>query len=189
MSEGMVIPRICGQARGEVPGEFARYGDRGFGGTRASTPRPVCGREIQLCLSTIGWGFLQVERRSGIDRHQIRRWIRGTPADPEFLAWLQALRGLHQRYVSPFAPTITGLGNRPSLCAHGVARACLVIGWSERTLAERAGEQRTAMRRRLYKGGLLCPRTSRWLDLLESGHRDYPRPEYHDVSTGSYHHA
>ncbi|GBR28626.1 hypothetical protein AA3271_2798 [Gluconobacter japonicus NBRC 3271] len=54
--------------------------------------------------------------------------------------------------------------------------ALITIGWSERTLADRLGEHRTALRRLIEEQGHLPERQSRWLEALADGHRDLPRP-------------
>lgn len=138
--------------------------------------RPADGVLIGTALVWIGWPLQQLSRRSGYDRHEITRWMRkGGMPDP-FRLWLTALRAVHVRYPSPFAVSVQPGGNRPPLGRWEVLRIQLVIGWSERHLAERLGEHRTALRRRLEAGGTLDMQESRWLELLEDGHRLNPRP-------------
>lgn len=163
-----VIPRICGQNGVQVvtaldkPGERpVRHGDAVLIGT---------------ALVRIGWPLQQLSRRSGYGRHEITRWMRQGGMPEPFRAWLIALQAVHVRYPSPLAITVRPGGNRPPLGRWGVLRIQLVIGWSERQLAGYLGEHRTALRRRLDAGETLNARESRWLELLEDGHRLYPRP-------------
>lgn len=136
------------------------------------------GALIRASLVDIGWPLRQAARRSGFSRNRVGEFAAGEPADPEFVAWLCALRAIHKRFSSPFARSITVTGNRPPYRRREVYRAITVIGWSTRLLAERMGEHRTALLRHLGRGGALEPRASRWLELLETGHETYPRPEY-----------
>lgn len=133
--------------------------------------------EVRRMLREIGWGVRQAARRSGVSRDRITRWRDGvTTADPAFMAWLTELTGLHRRLSSPLARAVPRAGNRPDLDAAGVTCALIVIGWSERQLADRMGAHRTSLRRILEGQGLLPTRESRWLEALADGHRDLPRP-------------
>lgn len=133
--------------------------------------------EVRRLLREIGWGVRQAARRSGMSRDRITRWRDGAAAaDPAFVAWLTELGSLHRRLSSPLARAVPRAGNRPDLDAAGVTCALIVIGWSERQLADRMGTHRTTLRRILEGQGLLASRESRWLEALADGHRDLPRP-------------
>ena len=128
-------------------------------------------------LSTIGWGVRQASRRSGVSKDRILRWQSGhSIPDPDFLRWLAALGMLHRRLSHPLARAVPPAGNRPPLNGYAMTSALMTIGWSERTLAERLGEHRTALRRLIEEQGHLPERQSRWLEALADGHRDLPRP-------------
>lgn len=163
-----VIPRICGQNGVQAVTGLDKPGEE--------AARPADGVLIGTALVWIGWPLQQLSRRSGYDRHEITRWmLKGGMPEP-FRLWLAALRAVHIRYPSPLATTVRPGGNRPPLGRWEVLRIQLVIGWSERQLAERLGEHRTALRRRLEAGETLDARESQWLELLEDGHRLYQRP-------------
>ncbi|QEO18783.1 transcriptional regulator [Acetobacter vaccinii] len=167
MAERAVIHQNGGQGCGELRGE------RRDNGEQMQSP----GLLLVSCRQTIGWTLMQMERRSGIPRSEFRRWERGQAAMPvEVRAWLCALRALHRQYASPLSASVRMGGNRQPMGPREVARACLVIGWSERVLAERMGEHRTHLRRLMERGERLTPRRSRWLDHLEDGHLTWSRP-------------
>ena len=165
-----VIPQTsgqrCGQPRaGHVDSRCVRPGHR-------RTALSISGE-----LSAIGWGVRQASRRSGVSKDRILRWQSGQGIpDPEFLKWLAALGMLHRRLSHPLARAVPPVGNRPPLNGYAMTSALLTIGWSERTLAERLGEHRTALRRVLEEQGYLPERQSRWLEALADGHRELLRP-------------
>ena len=165
-----VIPHSRGQGCGQL-GE-------GFVDSRFVRRRRRCATlSISDELSVIGWGVRQASRRSGFSKDRIQRWQAGLGVpDPNFLKWLSALGFLHRRLHHPLARSVPPAGNRPLLNAYAVTSARITIGWSERTLAERLGEHRTALRRLINGHGLLPERESRWLEALADGHRDLPRP-------------
>lgn len=163
-----VIPRICGQNGVQVVTDLDKPGERPV--------RHADAVLIGMALVWIGWPLQQLSRRSGYDRHEITRWMRKGGMPEPFRAWLIALQAVHVRYPTPLALSVRPGGNRPPLGKWEVLRAQLVIGWSERQLAEKLGEHRTALRRRLDGGETLDARESRWLELLEDGHRLNPRP-------------
>lgn len=167
MAERAVIHQNGGQGCGEPRGEPGNNGEQGHS----------AGLLLASCRQTMGWTLMQLERRSGIPRSEFRCWARGQAAMPvEVRVWLCALRALHRQYPSPLSASVRMGGNRPPMGPREVARACLVIGWSERVLAERMGEHRTHLRRLLERGERLDPRRSRWLDHLEDGHLTWSRP-------------
>lgn len=97
-------------------------------------------------------------------------------APQPFMDWLEALHTLHQRYAPPLSRNIPLAGNRSPMDAYALGLALMTIGWSERRLVEHLGYHRTDLRRLLESGGNLGARPSRWLEMLENGHRDLPRP-------------
>ncbi|GBQ34112.1 transcriptional regulator [Gluconacetobacter azotocaptans] len=149
-------------------------GDRLAG--RAISGAPYRQHRLADAFALIGWGVCQAERRSGIARGRITRWLKGDPADRAFLDWIGQLAALHGRLASPLSPAVTTDSNRPPLGPYEITLARLTIGWSERQLAERSGEHRTTLRR-LAAGGMTGDRKiGRWLELLADGHRTWPRP-------------
>ncbi|MBB2164527.1 transcriptional regulator [Gluconacetobacter sp. 1b LMG 1731] len=141
---------------------------------------------VENDLEAIGWGLRQVSRRSGFSRARITRLKSttldhdGSPAERAFRRWIADLARLHRRFYSPLSPAVPAPGNRPCLNGAGVNRALIIIGWSERFLAESLAMHRTELRRVLENGGELSPRPSRWLDVLCDGHIDLPRPDVTD---------
>lgn len=132
---------------------------------------------IDVRLNGIGWSVCQASRRSQISRDRIARWRNGVAEPPQsFMEWLDALHALHQRYATPLSRNVPLSSNRSPMNAYAVSRALITLGWSERRLAEHLGYHRTELRRLLEGGGKLGARPSRWLEMLENGHRDLPRP-------------
>lgn len=163
------IHRFGGQAC-----EKSRDGVRSVPGLPGSL---TDGSRIVASLAVIGWGLRQAERRSRISRMRLLRWCRNEePADPSFLAWLGRLERAHRRLASPLAAAVPPRGNRPLLSAAGIISSLIMIGWSERQLAERMGVHRTSLRRVLERQGQIAPRASRWLEALADVHRDDPHP-------------
>ena len=147
----------------------------------------ACGFEtVEDDLEAIGWGLRQVSRRSGFSRARITRLKSttlehdGSQAERAFRRWIADLARLHRRFYSPLSPAVSPPGNRPCLNGAGVSRALIIIGWSERFLAESLAMHRTELRRVLENGGEVSPRPSRWLDVLCDGHIDLPRPDLTD---------
>jgi len=133
--------------------------------------------QIDAMLGRIGWSICQAARRSHVSRDRIMRWRRGGSEPPAaFMVWLTALGGLHTRLASPLSRDVPVASNRAPMDAYAVGRALMIIGWSERRLAEHMGYHRTEVRRMLESGGRLGSRSSRWLEMLENGHRDLPCP-------------
>lgn len=160
----------------------------GAGSVIRSDGRIRAGALIRACLDDIGWPLRQAARRSGFSRNRVGEFAAGEPVNPEFVEWLCALRAVHKRFPSPLARSIVVAGNRPPYRRHEVFRAITIIGWSFRFLAQGMGEHRTALLRHLDRGGALEPRSSRWLEQLETGHETYPRPEYRNCAmrTGGF---
>nr|WP_252350153.1 transcriptional regulator [Gluconobacter cerinus] len=164
-----------------IPGSGGqRCGQPGGGRVDSRSVRPGHRRvtlSIGSELSVIGWSARQAARRSGVSKDRILRWQDGQgQPDPHFLKWLSALGFLHRRLSHPLARAVPPPGNRPPLNGYAVTSALITIGWSERVLAERLGEHRTALRRLISSHGHLPVRESRWLEALADGHRDLPRP-------------
>lgn len=138
---------------------------------------------IDVRLNGIGWSVCQASRRSQISRDRIARWRHGIGEPPQsFMDWLDALHALHRRYATPLSCDVPIAGNRAPMDAYAVGRALMIIGWSERRLAEHLGYHRTELRRLLESGDRLGARSSRWLEMLENGHRDLPRPVVSPIS-------
>lgn len=127
-------------------------------------------------LSVIGWSVVQAEKRSGIGRNRISRWLSGVAPEASFVRWLGYLAKWHDAWSTPLLKPLENASNRPPMRGREFYRTLLVIGCSERLVVARMGHNRSAFRSALAAGGLLTQQESQWLRYLELGHLAYPAP-------------
>lgn len=131
---------------------------------------------ISRSLACIGWTVVQAEKRSGVGRNRISRWLSGQAPYPPFVQWLTDLAKWHQDWPRPLARPLVHTTNRPPMKGREFHRILLVIGCSERVAVLRMGHNRARFRAALAQGGSLTTQESLWLRYLELGHLTYPSP-------------
>lgn len=162
-----VIHRNGGQECGELRSEHANRGCHDLSATS---------EQIASNLRLIGWSVVQAEKRSGMGRNRISRWLSGVTPESSFVQWLALLAKWHGAWPSPFMRPLAPPTNSPPMKGREFYRTLLVIGWSERLAVARMGHNRAAFRAALSAGGHLTQQESQWLRYLELGHLAYTTP-------------